>query len=166
MTQTEQVRLREERREVDMVNDFQQQVELYLKREKTLRINKDIEKRDTNYSRCRKIVDILLNIADSCYAHNQDADSKNPEDIEPNFWHENLSLLKSETSPFEYRNPRNKISTEVFLQDCQEEDKYRRFLDLELDLYLHSKGQWKVSAARSRTSCRWIRRQTPRSRSA
>ena len=145
---TQLVRSREERREADMLNhmveDFQFQVDVYLKREKTLRINKDIDKRDQNYSKCRKIIDILLNIADSCYTHNQDSDSKNPEDIEDNFWHENLSLLKSETDPFLYRNPRNKISTDIFTQEFDEELKYQNFLDLELGLYLKAEGQWKT----------------------
>lgn len=129
-----------------MIGDFKSQVDLYLKREKTLRINKDIDKRDGNYSKCRKIVDILLNIADSCYDHNQDTDAKDAEQIEPNFWDENLSLLKSSLSPFLYRNPRNKISTDIFTEEFDEKSKYSHFLDLELSQYLGARGQWRVKS--------------------
>jgi adenylate kinase family enzyme len=140
--------LREEQREITildhMIKDFNFQVDLYLKREKTLRINKDIEKRDTNYSKCRKVVEILLNIADSCYEHNQDADNRIAEDIEPKYWKENLSLLKSNKNPFQYRNPRNKISTDIFSEKFDEDETYQRYLDIELSQYLKGDGQWKL----------------------
>jgi hypothetical protein len=139
---------REEQREnttLDhMIKDFNFQVDLYLKREKTLRINKDIEKRDSNYAKCRKVVEILLNIADSCYEHNQDSDNKVPEDIEPKYWNENLSLLKNNRNPFEYRNPRNKISTDIFLEKFDEDENYQRYLDVELSQYLNAQGQWRL----------------------
>lgn len=139
---------REEQRETNILNhmikDFNFQVDLYLKREKTLRINKDIEKRDTNYSKCRKVIEILLNIADSCYEHNQDADNKFVEEIEPKYWNENLSLLKSNKNPFHYRNPRNKISTDIFLENFDEEENYERYLEIELRQYLNSQGQWNL----------------------
>jgi hypothetical protein len=142
------VRQREEDREQNMLNhmikDFNFQVDIYLKREKTLRINKDIDKRDLNYARCRKIVETMLSISESCYSHNQDADSKNVEEIEPKFWNENLSLLKAESEPFIYRNPRNKISTRVFTENYQEEEKFKRFLNIELQQYLYAQGQWHV----------------------
>jgi hypothetical protein len=51
--------------------DFTKQVDVYLKREKTLRINKEIEQRDSSYSKCRNIIEILLNISDTCYSHKQ-----------------------------------------------------------------------------------------------
>lgn len=138
--------VREEQRETTildhMIKDFNFQVDLYLTREKTLRINKDIEKRDSNYSKCRKLVDILLNIADSCYEHNQDADNNTVEEIEPKYWNENLSLLKSNKNPFLYKNPRNKISTDIFLEKFDESETYNRFLDIELRQYLNGQGQW------------------------
>jgi hypothetical protein len=142
------VKIREREREetilAHMIEDFNFQVDLYLKREKTLRINKDIDKRDTNYSMCRKVVDILLNIADSCFEHNQDADQKAAEEIEPNYWDENLSLMKSNLDPFKYRNPRHRISTDIFKQDFHEENKYENFLNVELGQYLSAKGQWNL----------------------
>ena len=145
---TRHVKAREEGREQNMlehmINDFSFQVDIYLKREKTLRINKDIDKRDLNYARSRKIVETLLNISESCYSHNQDADSKNVEEIESRFWNENLSLLRAESEPFVYRNPRHSISTDVFTKDLHEEDKFKKYLDLELKQYLNAEGQWKV----------------------
>jgi len=64
--------------------------------------------------------------------------------MDPKYWHENMQLLKNTKSPFDRKNPRHVLGTEIHLTEDSNPDKFTSFLGLEMEDFMHSKGQWDV----------------------
>jgi hypothetical protein len=122
--------------------DMVRTVDHYEARNKLLNIEEAVGNRDTNYKKCRALVDILFEMTEACYKHVQDS---NAQDIDPRFWNENIQLFSAKSDPFVGRTLRHPHSTKNYDQDYSEDEKYSKFLSRELWEYNNSKGQWSLS---------------------
>lgn len=136
---------REQTREEDMLRQKGEELEImkgvYLGREEHLNIQETVNDRDVKFQRCSTLVDILVQMTESCYQHLQDANSS---EISPNFWNEALQLFKGQKTPFEHRSLRSKDSVVAYEKELPEDDKYSVFLKSELREYINSQGQWSL----------------------
>lgn len=119
-----------------------QEIEQKLIRQKELAVEYQTGKRMENYQMCNKLLDVIFEISELCFAHQQDRDT---EEIDPRFWRECMTLFTEDIPLIPRQTFRHPSATKVLSNPptTQVEESADKLAEMELDDYISGKGQWR-----------------------